>query len=258
MAWEGMESIIGSLARRDLILPYFESAIVSERWPEQYQVTVDSSPYYGSGDGYFHPSTHPMMGERQLYYLFHPDYASKLVSERPHLKREMWFAMGSALHAVLQTQMQMCGLISDPTPLTGDIEREYRNEAHKVRGRIDWIVNHPNGQRIPVEFKTQNTWDFKRQREPKPEWLAQLNLGMDAVDADMGIVLTAERGGMFDMQEFHVQRDRELLDSIYTKFDRVRVAISNDEPPRYCCAPSSKEMDACPARYACWLAEGVA
>jgi hypothetical protein len=175
-----------------------------------------------------------------------------MVFERPSLKREMWFAMGSALHAVLQTQMQMCGLIKDPD---SDIEREYRNEAHKVRGRIDWIVDHPNGTRLPVEFKTQNTWDFKRQQEPKPEWLAQLNLGMDAVDAEMGIVLVAERGGMFDMKEFHVTRDRELVNEIYTKFDRVRIAISRDEPPPACCGPESKELQQCPARYSCWLSE---
>jgi hypothetical protein len=244
------DSILKSLANRDLILPYFEAAIVSERWPDKYIIEVDSSPYYGAGDGYFHPSTHPLMGERQLYYHFHPDTRDKMIKERPHLKREMFLSIGSAVHSVLQTQMQMCGLIKNPET---DIEREYVNHEHHVRGRIDWVVTHPNGAIIPVEFKTQNTWDFRRQEQPKAEWLAQLNLGMDSMDADFGIVLTAERGGNFDMAEFHVNRDRELLDGIYGKFDRVREAIATNTPPRHCCALESQQMHDCPARYECWL-----
>lgn len=258
MAWEGMESIIGSLANRDLILPYFEAGLLADTWPASYDIKVDSSPYYGAGDGYFHPSTHPLMGERQLYYLFHPDHQHEMVAERNSVARQMTFAMGSAGHAVLQTQMDMVGLIKDPTPITGDIEREYVNEAHKVRGRIDWIVHHPNGTRIPVEFKTRTRWLARKQMEPEASWVAQLNLGLDAMDEDLGIVLMMEAGHPWTLQEFHVQRDRELIDAIYTKFDRVRVAISQDDPPKYCCSPGSKEMDACPARHACWLKKGAA
>lgn len=183
--------------------------------------------------------------------MFHPDTKDKMVWERPHLKREMWFAMGSALHAVLQTQMVMAGLIKDSEQ---DIEREYVNHPHHVRGRIDWIVDHPNGQYIPVEFKTQNSFEFRKD-EPKAEWLAQLNLGMDAVGEDFGIVLVAERGGMFDMREFHLRRDEALLADIYGKFDRVREAIAADQPPKYCCAPDSEMMKKCPARFQCWLRE---
>lgn len=244
------ESVLKALGQRDLILPYFEASIISERWPDHYDIRVDSSPYYGAGDGYFHPSTHPTMGERQLYYMFHPDTAPLMVWERPHLKREMWFAMGSALHAVLQTQMQMSELIKDPD----NIEREYVNHEHHVRGRIDWIVDHPNGQTIPVEFKTQNSFEFRKD-EVKPEWLAQLNLGLDAVGEDFGIVLVAERGGMFDMREHHVRRDEELLADIYARFDRVRQAIADNKPPKYCCAPDSEAMQKCPARFQCWLKE---
>jgi hypothetical protein len=265
-SWSGIESIIGSLANQDLILPYFENAIISESWPDEYDIKVDSRPYYGKGDGYFHPSTHPLMGERQLYYMFHPDTAADMVWERPSLMREMWFAMGSALHAVLQTQMQQCGLVPTCDPkqcwggvhVCGNVEREYVNDEHKVRGRIDWVVNHPNGSVIPVEFKTINSWGYKSTKEPKAEWLAQLNMALDNTGHDFGVLLMAERGGQFGMREFHVKRDQELIDSIYAKFDRVREAIAANEPPKYCCAPNTKEMDACPARFECWLKKDVA
>lgn len=247
----GFGAILKSLAARDLILPYFESSLLADHWPESYQITIDSSPYYGAGDGYFHPSTHALKGERELYYMMHPDYRDKLVFERPSLQREMAFAMGSALHGVVQTQMQMCKLVRGPE----DIEVEYINEEHHVRGRIDWNTHHPNGSLIPVEMKTRTSYKFRSQDDPEPSWVAQLNLGLDAMNSDLGVLLMVESGYPYRMKEFQIHRDRALLDDIYAKFDRVREAVARNEPPRYCCAPDSAEMKVCPARYVCWLAK---
>lgn len=224
---------------------------MADNWPDSYQITIDSSPYYGAGDGYFHPSTHATKGERELYYMTHPRYRDKLVLERPSLQREMAFAMGSALHGVLQTHMEMVELVRGPQ----DIEVEYINTEHHVRGRIDWITHHPNGSVIPVEMKTRTAFKYGKQVEPEPEWLAQLNLGLDSQDSDLGIILMVESGYPYRMREFQVHRDRELLDSIYAKFDRVREAVANNKPPRHCCAPDSAEMKKCPARNVCWLSK---
>jgi hypothetical protein len=144
----GFEGILNRLVNKDMILPYFEMSMLADRWPDSYDIKVDSSPYYGAGDGYFHPSTHPLMGERQLYLMFHPDTRDKMIGERKSLKGQMTLAMGSALHAVLQTQMTMAELIHKD-----DIEVEYINHDHHVRGRIDWIAHLPNGLIVPVEFK---------------------------------------------------------------------------------------------------------
>jgi hypothetical protein len=242
------EGILNALQKRDLITPYFEAAVLSDNWPESYNIKIDSGPYYGKGDGYFHPSTHPLMGERELYYRFHPDTRDKMLLERRSLQGEMTLAMGSALHGVLQTQMEMADLIT-----LEDIEVEYVNHDHHVRGRIDWIVNHPNGTRIVTEFKTRTHYKFSKQMEPELSWLAQLNLGMDSQDCDLGVLLMMESGWPYNLREFRVERDHNLLDQIYTKFDRVRQAIADNEPPRHCCELGSHEMKACPARYECWL-----
>lgn len=247
----GFEALLGHLAQRDLILPYFETAVLADNWPDSYTITIDSSPYYGAGDGYFHPSTHALKGERELYYMMHPDHASHLLQERPSLQREMAFAMGSALHGVVQTQMQMCQLVRGPQ----DIEVEYVNTEHHVRGRIDWITHHPNGTIIPVEMKTRTHFKFHKQLEPEPSWVAQLNLGLDSQDIDLGVLLMVESGYPYRCREFQVPRDRKLLDEIYAKFDRVREAVATNTPPRYCCPPDSAVMKACPARNMCWLAE---
>lgn len=245
----GLESILKTLGNRDLILPYFESAMLNDRWPDHYDIHVDSRPYYGLGDGYFHPSTHPLMGERELYYRFHPVTRDLMVPERRSVTDQMTLCMGSAGHAVLQTQMEMAGLVRQE-----DIEREYINDEHHVRGRIDWIVNHPNGMRLVTEFKTRMSFRYSRQDEPEPAWLAQLNLGLDAMDEDLGVLLMMESAWPWRFREFHVKRDCQLLDSIYAKFDRVREAIANNEPPRHCCGPDSPEMQKCAARFSCWLA----
>jgi len=245
------EPILKRLANRDLILPYFEAGVLSDKWPDHYDIRVDSRPYYGLGDGYFHPSTHALMGERELYYRFHPATRDLMVPERRSVTDQMTLCMGSAGHAVLQTQMQMVNLVRDES----DIEVEYRNEDHHVRGRIDWIVHHPNGMRLPTEFKTRNSFRYTRQDEPEPAWLAQLNLGLDAMDEDLGVLLMMEAAWPWRFVEFPVHRDRKLLDMIYSKFDRVRAAIAANEPPKHCCAPDSPTMQKCAARFSCWLAK---
>lgn len=249
----GFEGLLNRLVNKDILLPYFEVAMLNDEWPDYYDIRVDSSPYYGAGDGYFHPSTHPLMGERELYLRFHPDTQHLLVGERKSLKGQMTLAMGSALHAVLQTQMEQAGLIHQD-----DIEVEYVNHEHHVRGRIDWIAHLPNEMTPVVEFKTRMSWAFKKQLEPEPSWLAQINLGMDSQDCDFGIILMLESGFPYQMREFHVRRDQRLLDDIYAKFDRVREMITNDTPPRACCAYRSKEHQNCVARFACWDADDPA
>lgn len=150
MAVSPYNSVLNSLGDKDLLIPYFRNALLSQEWPDSYQVTIDSSPYYGHGDGYFHPSTHGLMGARELYYRFHPDHRDNILYEQRDHQSEMTLAMGSALHGVVQTQFQMAGLIADES----DIEVEYVIHEHHVRGRVDFIVSHPNGQRIPVELKS--------------------------------------------------------------------------------------------------------
>lgn len=242
------DAILRSLANREVIIPYLENAILSQEWPESYTITIDSGPYYGAGDGYFHPSTHPLMGERQLYYLFHPDHQDDVMRERPSMKRELTLAMGSALHGILQAQFMMTGLVKPE-----NVEVEYVNRDHHVRGRIDFIVDHPDGRIIPVEMKTMTNFKFSKQAEIKPEWDAQLSLALDACGQDTGILLLLESGFPYGIKEFIVPRNDVLLSEIYAKFARVREAIALNRPPLHCCAKDSPQMTSCPARFACWL-----
>jgi hypothetical protein len=249
----GFDSILNRLAARDLVLPFLEAAMLADNWPKTYTIEIDSSEYYGAGDGYFHPSTHPLMGERELYYIFHPDTRDVMAWERPSVQREMTLAVRSAMHGVVGTMLKMARLCTDD-----DIEHEYVNTAHHVRGRIDFIVTLPNGQRIPVEMKGRTHFKYSKETEASPAAVAQLNLGLDAVGEDLGVVLMQEDGYPYRWREFPVKRDRLLLNEIYARFDRVRAAIARNEPPTFCCADGSQAMKACPARHVCWLRDAPA
>lgn len=253
MAASPYGSILRSLADKDLLLPYFRNAMLAQKWPDNYQVTIDSGPYYGHGDGYFHPSTHGLMGARELYYRFHPDHRDKLIHEQRSVQSEMTLAMGSALHGVVQTQFQMAGLIQGPE----HCEVEYVIDEHHVRGRVDFIADHPTEGRIPVELKTQNSRGFDMQTQIKETWDAQLSMGLHGTGYATGILLVLESGYPYRMKEFRVNRNDELLSQIFAKFDYVRECIALDTPPEHCCSLGSVQMQACPARFECWQAGQV-
>ncbi len=244
------DGILRRLAEKELILPFLESAMLADTWPDSYTITIDSSPYYGHGDGYFHPSTHPLMGARELYYRFHPDTRDQVIRERRNLQSHMTLSMGSALHGVVQTQLQMAGLV-----VPDQVEVEYVNREHHVRGRIDFIVDHPDGDQIVGELKTQNSFAFKKQDQIKPAWDAQLSLAMDNVGIDRGVLLVLESGWPYQMREYRVTKNVTLLKEIYAKFDYVRECIAGNTPPSHCCLFGSEEMKRCAARGLCWMAE---
>lgn len=257
-------SVLSRLQDQELILPFFENAMLADNWPDKYSVEIDSSPYYGltdpdgevketgPGDGYFHPSTHPLMGKRLLWYMFHPEYAGKLLYEKRSITSMMTLAMGSALHAVVQTQMQMAGILRPE-----NVEFEYVNDHHNSRGRIDFIADHPEYGTVPVEMKSQNTYSYRNQHEIKPSWDGQLSIGLTESGHDFGILLLVESGWPYNMREFRVRRNDALVSEVYTKYDEVLEAVELDIPPRHCCAEGSAQMKVCPARYECWGAESV-
>ena len=160
--------------------------------------------------------------------------------------------MGSALHAVCQTQFEMAGILKPE-----NAELEFIIEPHHVRGRADMMLDHPTEGELVVEFKTQNSRAFEWQYEMKPMWESQLSIQLYGLKKTRGVLLVMESGHPYRMREYHYERDDDLLASIFAKFDYVRECIENNEPPPHCCSKGTKEMNACPARYECWLRSEV-
>lgn len=243
------DNILKRLQSDELILPVFENQMMADKWPESYAIEIDSSAYYGRGDGYFHPSTHALMGARELYYRFHPDTRDQILQQPNTLQRQMTLAMGKSMHGIVQTMMKMTGLVTEE-----NIEVEYVNDEHHLRGRIDFIVDHPTEGPVPVEMKTRNGYQFDKTDKILPSWDAQLSLGLDNIGADFGILLMAQTAWPFQLREFRVPKNAVLVEEIYQKFDLVREAVVNSTPPEHCCSFQSQTMENCPARFLCWLA----
>lgn len=277
-----MASIFKRLVEQQVVLPYLENAFKQDQWPDRYTIEVDSTPYYGlmdeegishevgSGDGYFHPSTHPFMTARELWYRFHPEFSKRLIPERRTLAGHLTLAAGSAMHSVIQTQLNMAkilrrgkdSLLDEWTehrpgvrgmwPERNPYEWEYINSAHNLRGRSDGILDHPLLGDMTFELKTQNSRAYRFQETWKDEWYGQTQCGMDAYGVDEGVILVLEMGYPFDMKEFRVRRDVDFLDRTWEKFAYVRDCLARDVPPR-CEHPLDSDLArSCAARALCW------
>ncbi|AVO25015.1 exonuclease [Rhodococcus phage Finch] len=271
-------SIFKRLYEKQLVMPYLENAFHNDNWPDQYFINVDSSPYYGlmdedgvthetgAGDGYFHPSTHPLMSERELYYRFHPLYASRLPRERRNLTSHLTLAAGSAMHATIQTMLDMSGILKrgdeewhDHSSLVKARyaknnlgEWEYIREDIKLRGRSDGVIKHPEEGEFMLEFKTMNSRMYRILKESKEPWSIQTELAADQYGVDLSVILVMEMGYPFDFKEFHIPRRTSHIEPIYEKFDRVLEAVKRDTPPPCSHAYASTLSKHCPVSQFCW------
>lgn len=260
----GFKSILNKLQDRKIITPYLDLAITSGKWPDRYTITIDSRPYYGlkedgTIDGYFHPSTHSQMGARLLWYMVHPEYWDKLEREPHSVQEEMTFAMGSALHGVVQTQFQMLGLCApnDEEGWSPDVEVEYTNDTHNLKGRNDFTVHHPDRGVIPVELKTRNVRGFAKLdstvESMEMSWRYQLSLALANLGYDFGILLVLQAGWPYRYEEIPYPVEMDLVDQAYGRFDEAAAGLAVDIPPVHCCSYGSSTMKSCPARFVCYL-----
>lgn len=192
----GLDHLAASLARDDLLVPYLEAAMATEEWP-RLPGTLDLHERPRSGYAYFHPSTHPLMSDRELYYRFHPDFKHLIVEEKPSRRQRFTFDVGTVVGALIQHFLVQVGLATED-----DLEVQMLDHEHHVSGRGDAVVTHPREGRLAVELKTQNSRSFALQRAIKPAWKAQLQLTMAGLGLTKGVLLVCELGYPYDMKEF--------------------------------------------------------
>lgn len=243
------QTLLDKLANRDLVTPYLDFSMTSDNWPDSYQITVDSSGWSGDGDTYFHPSSHALPKERFLYFL----NRGEVEQERKTINSAMTLSVGTAMHSVLGTQLIMSGLCRPE-----DIEVPVQDDEHEYRGHIDAIINHPNLKRYVCDIKTTYAGKYDRLKKPQDSWVAQVNLYMYAAKkmgldvCDEAVILCVQIGWPYNMKEFRIKYDPELLEGIFEKWSLVSKAVKENKPPtKKCCAWDSDTMKKCPARDFC-------
>ncbi len=248
-----------------VVLPALQAYLARGKFPRSLKVSFEQHSLDSGPDGHFHPSNHPLMTARQLwYYLHYPEYMEP---------REFgWMGMlsvmmGKAYHSFIQACMRDANLTMTPTELeregwtlTRSGECYLQDPETGSRGQCDGIlkVMVRTADRSIWEFKTSNSMTIRSVSDLDldafiakwPDYYAQVQEYMRLSGLSMAVVTILALGYPWEMREFHIPADPQFQASVAEKY----LAARADEIPPACCMPTSKESRACPARRICPVA----
>ncbi len=202
-------------------------------------------------DGWFHPSTHPLWPERQLYYyLAEPD---RIIMEPLDVLGMLAVNGGTFWHKFLSH------ILMDARVLKA-IDIPIQDDEAGTRGEMDGALEDE-----AWEFKTMNGMKLKRLPDTgpnDPELLAAF------IKANPGYYGQAQEylriSGFptmrmtimepcypFTMREIAIPYDAKFALSIRDKYMRVRQAVADQRLPAPCCSPGSADSRSCFARSVC-------
>jgi len=219
-------SLFRLMAEKQVVAPYVQAVMLNPIWPDNFTVP---DPYYHDShdDDYFHPSTHAIYGDRALYEMLHPDRRKLLQPRKETFEGILTPMMGTMMHNIIQQKMILAGLVKPD-----DVEISLVDEDRHWRGHADLRFA---GELIDI--KTMNSFSFGRFSKAYTSWVYQLHPYMDRLGLDKSLVLIVEMGRPWGLKEVRVLKEQRILDEIYSKWERVRKAIANNEPPQTCCLP---------------------
>ena len=225
-------------------------------------------------DGWFHPSTHPLWTDRQLYYyLTRP---GGMQAERLEYMSTLSVTVGKAMHGFIEMCLTDAGLrpldlqrCTMCPPEAHCDEAGVMDEESRSRGHMDGVLSlthlhHDFAEDFPVfEFKTTNIMklskikdlDLATYRKLWPEYYAQIQEYMRMSGKRMAVVLFMSMGYPWEMREFHVPFDRAFATGIRDKYLSVIDLAEHAEKTNYtrCCG----KPKSCPAKAVCTIAGGA-
>lgn len=241
-----LDRTLASIQRKEPITPYLEEALIHADWPEEYPVKVYNKER--KFDNMYHPSSDVSMGEMALYYKFHPTLRLQLDEERISPTLQMTFQVGSAFHSIIQSMLIHLGFTTEDK-----VEVKVWNPDRMIAGAIDILeLVTPDGERFLVDIKSCN----QLPKEASHQYSMQLRVYQDNhPDApDRMALLFIEKAYPHRIRTIEVEKNQNELDKLYSKWDKVRVAIRNNDPSelRTCCTgPDSRVFLECAARKIC-------
>lgn len=242
-----LERTLASYQNNEPITPFLEQALMKGDFvPEEYPVKVFNYPR--GFDNMYHPSSDTMAGEMELYYKFHPEWRPLLQEERISPTLAMTFQIGSVFHSVLQNMLLHMGFTT-----LDKVEVKFKNEERMVAGAVDVLeLTTPDGEKFIVDLKSTN----RIPNENPFNYEMQLRVYQDNCPGapDRMAILYIEKSYPHKIKTIEVKKDQNELDRLYSKWSKVRVAISNNDSSelRTCCnGPTDKKFLECPARGFC-------
>ena len=251
MAEFNFKRILKEANRGDLFLPVIQSYLHKQNFPD-FTVKVHGVQNRPPDD-WFHPSQHPLWGERQLYYyLTQPE---GLIADRLDPLGVLAVTAGNFWHSFMEVCLMDAGLLTaTEVPL---VDEEVRS-----RGHMDGQTCDPEEG---FEFKTMNSMKMGKiaegpasSKEVQASWRALVPVYAAQADEYMRMAglkrqrfIVMNTAYPFPMREICLDYDEKSALSVRDKYLRVRQAVADQRPPQACCNPGSAEAKACFARAVC-------
>lgn len=244
------------------LIPILHEYFQSGRLPDPYVVRLRGGSGDRKPDGWFHPSGHPRMKERQLFfYLTDPDHWQPKVFD---FTIKISVLMGSTLHELIRTALEDLGYLIPPReaacPSCGLPQPKKCQEhgaahpATRSRGHMDGVLS-LNGVLYGFEFKSAapmvikdiRSNDIEAFKKKWPYYYAQIQEYMRMTGLRAFIVVFWAMGNPWTMKEFTVEADVVLHAKVERTYLAAIAAAETGEMPPMCCNPGTKETKECPA-----------
>jgi CRISPR/Cas system-associated exonuclease Cas4 (RecB family) len=155
------------------------------------------------------------------------------------------FDLGNRAEDFLKDMFDNLGiLIDEQVPVEID--------SPPVRGFADFIIEW-DGPKV-VECKSINDAGFswrRNYRKPKDEHYRQIQFYLEALDMEEGFVIYICKNDS-NMLPLLVKRDREFIDKLFKKYDKIYQVFKNGNIPSRPYKQSSEKCQRCDARDYCW------
>lgn len=253
------------------LVPLLENAIRECSFPDEFNVGFRQYKADRKPDGWFHPSTHPTMSERQLfYYLTRPD---EWVRQPFEYGSRMSVMVGTAMHDLIGAALIKLGVLIEPTGTCVSCGKPHGrgpgecsewgviDHVLRRRGHLDGRLELDTWGRGPFDLKTCTPMvlkdiqdnDVEHFKRKWPYYYGQQQDYIDLEGADQTLVLFLGMSQGWPMREFTIPRDQPYIDAMKAKYQAVRnYEASGTVPPVACCSGGAVarkcEATACPVK----------
>jgi len=243
------------------IIPILYGYLDGGKLPDPFTVKVRGGTGDRRPDGWFHPSSHPLMAHRQLYfYMVDPDGWQP---EPFDYTIKMSALIGSMTHDVIETALIDLGYLIKPNGTCVACGRHQPTECRehgaadlkvRSRGHMDGVIG-IGGELAGFEFKTAMPMALRNIRnndvaafkEKWPRYWAQVQEYLRMTGMTRYKVIFMAMGNPWDMREFTITPDLGFALTTERKYQEVREAVEHKQMPLPCCAPGSSMAKSCPA-----------
>lgn len=248
-----LKKVLAGVNKGEKILPVLRAYLYDPNFPS-FDVHVNGSRQRHP-DGWFHPSTHPTWGDRQLwYYLAQPE---KLVQEVLDPLGAMATTAGNFWHSFISVVGIDSGILTahdvpvqdDETGARGEMDGTLKDEAFEFK-----TMNEMKLSRLPKVASPEDPEVVEWLKKKAPQYYGQAEEYLRLSGYERMRMVILHTGYPFDMRELVIPRDEAYISGVREKYLRVRQDVADQVLPQPCCGPRSEMSRECLARETCPIA----